>query len=158
MACLPWILILMFGFLAFIYLITIICIVKYGSYPLMSNSASEHGKEVDNLMWISMILIFFVQTVTQALLHYYAYKYSGKKGQVAAYISDNNKLEFIWSAIRSTQCLNTPFSKFSVPAWLAHFRNNIVDFLFQLDVKCSLDDAKTARDCLKVTCITIKCG
>jgi cytochrome c oxidase subunit 2 len=50
-------------------------------------------------MWISMILIFFVQTVTQALLHYYAYKYSGKKGQVAAYISDNNKLEFIWSAI-----------------------------------------------------------
>lgn len=90
---------LMFGFLAFIYLITIICIVKYGSYPLMSNSASEHGKEVDNLMWISMLLIFFVQTVTQALLHYYAYKYSGKKGQVAAYISDNNKLEFIWSAI-----------------------------------------------------------
>lgn len=90
---------LMFGFLAFIYLITIICIVKYGSYPLMSNSASEHGIEVDKLMWISMILIFFVQTVTQALLHYYAYKYSGKKGQVAAYISDNNKLEFIWSAI-----------------------------------------------------------
>ncbi|MCZ8167757.1 MAG: cytochrome c oxidase subunit II [Flavobacterium sp.] len=90
---------LMFGFLAFIYLITIICIVKYGSYPLMSNSASEHGVEVDQLMWISMILIFFVQTVTQALLHYYAYKYSGKKGQVAAYISDNNKLEFIWSAI-----------------------------------------------------------
>ncbi|MCZ8144358.1 cytochrome c oxidase subunit II [Flavobacterium sp.] len=90
---------LMFGFLAFIYLITIICIVKYGSYPLMSNSASEHGIEVDQLMWISMILIFFVQTVTQALLHYYAYKYSGKKGQVAAYISDNNKLEFIWSAI-----------------------------------------------------------
>ncbi|WP_297517126.1 cytochrome c oxidase subunit II [Flavobacterium sp.] len=90
---------LMFGFLAFIYLITIICIVKYGSYPLMSNSASEHGVEVDQLMWISMILIFFVQTVTQALLHYYAYKYSGKKGQIAAYISDNNKLEFIWSAI-----------------------------------------------------------
>ena len=90
---------LMFGFLAFIYLITIICIIKYGSYPLMSNSASEHGIEVDQLMWISMILIFFVQTVTQALLHYYAYKYSGKKGQVAAYISDNNKLEFIWSAI-----------------------------------------------------------
>jgi len=90
---------LMFGFLAFIYLITIICIVKYGSYPLMSNSASEHGVEVDQLMWISMILIFFVQTVTQALLHYYAYKYSGKKGQVAAYISDTNKLEFIWSAI-----------------------------------------------------------
>ena len=50
---------LMFGFLGFIYLITIFSFVKYGSFPLMSNAASVHGKEVDNLMWISMILIFF---------------------------------------------------------------------------------------------------
>jgi cytochrome c oxidase subunit 2 len=65
----------------------------------MDNSASEHGKEVDQLMWISMILIFVVQTITQALLHYFGYKYSGKKGQVATYLSDNSKLEFIWSSI-----------------------------------------------------------
>ena len=90
---------LMFGFLGFIYLITIFSFVKYGSFPLMSNAASVHGKEVDNLMWISMILIFVVQTITQALLHYFAYKYRGKKGQVATYFSDNNKLEFIWSSI-----------------------------------------------------------
>ncbi len=90
---------LLFGFLGFIYLITIVCIVKYGAFPLMENSASEHGKEVDQLMWISMILIFTVQTITQALLHYFGYKYSGKKGQVATYLSDNNKLEFIWSSI-----------------------------------------------------------
>ena len=90
---------LLFGFLGFIYLITIVCIVKYGEFPLMDNSASEHGKEVDQLMWISMLLIFVVQTITQALLHYFGYKYSGKKGQVATYLSDNSKLEFIWSAI-----------------------------------------------------------
>ena len=90
---------LLFGFLGFIYLITIVCIVKYGAFPLMEDSASEHGKEVDQLMWISMILIFTVQTITQALLHYFGYKYSGKKGQVATYLSDNNKLEFIWSSI-----------------------------------------------------------
>ncbi|WP_298392891.1 cytochrome c oxidase subunit II [Flavobacterium sp.] len=90
---------LLFGFLGFIYLITIICVVKYGGFPLMSNSASEHGKDVDQLMWISMMLIFVVQTITQALLHYFGYKYSGKKGQVATYFSDNNKLEFIWSSI-----------------------------------------------------------
>ena len=90
---------LMFGFLGFIYLITIFSFVKYGSFPLMSNAASVHGKEVDNLMWISMILIFVVQTITQALLHYFAYKYRGRKGQVATYFSDNNKLEFIWSSI-----------------------------------------------------------
>src|SRR5687768_8715198 len=45
-----------FGFLAFIYVITIFCIVKYGDLPLMDNSASVHGKEVDRLMWITMIL------------------------------------------------------------------------------------------------------
>ncbi len=71
---------LMFAFLVFIYLTTIYCVVKFGHFPLMSNPASEHGVEVDNLMWISMILIFFVQTVTQVLLHYFAFKYRGKKG------------------------------------------------------------------------------
>jgi cytochrome c oxidase subunit 2 len=65
----------------------------------MSNAASEHGKDVDQLMWISMILIFIVQTITQGLLFYFSYKYRGRKGQVATYFSDNNKLEFIWSSI-----------------------------------------------------------
>ena len=90
---------LMFAFLVFIYLVTIYCVVQYGHFPLMSNSASEHGVEVDRLMWISMILIFFVQTITQALLHYFAYKYRGKKGNKALYFADNNKLEAIWSII-----------------------------------------------------------
>ena len=90
---------LMFAFLGFIYCITIFSIVNYGKFPLMSNAASVHGKEVDQLMWISMILIFVVQTITQALLHYFAFKYRGRKGQVATYFSDNNKLEFIWSSI-----------------------------------------------------------
>lgn len=90
---------LMFAFLGFIYVITIYCFANYGNLPLMSNAASVHGKEVDQLMWISMILIFIVQTITQALLHYFAFKYRGRKGQVATYFSDNNKLEFIWSSI-----------------------------------------------------------
>jgi len=90
---------LSFAFLAFIYIITIYCFANYGKFPLMSNAASEHGKDVDQLMWISMILIFIVQTITQGLLFYFSYKYRGRKGQVATYFSDNNKLEFIWSSI-----------------------------------------------------------
>jgi len=90
---------LMFAFLVFIYLITIYCVVQYGHFPLMSNAASEHGADVDNLMWISMILIFFVQTITQALLYFFAYKYRGEKGKKALYFADNNKLEAIWSII-----------------------------------------------------------
>jgi len=90
---------LMFAFLVFIYLTMIICVVKFGDLPLMSNSASEHGQDVDNLMWISMILIFVVQIITQALLHFFAYKYRGKEGQKALYFADNDKLEFIWTII-----------------------------------------------------------
>jgi len=90
---------LMFGFLLFIYATTIYCFVYYGKFPLMSGSASEHGSQIDNLMIISMALIFFVQTVTQALLHYFTFKYRGRKGQKALYFADNNKLEFIWSVI-----------------------------------------------------------
>lgn len=90
---------LMFAFLVFIYLATIFCVVKYGDLPLMSNSASEHGVEVDRLMWISMIIIFIVQTITQGLLHYFAYKYRGKKERKALYFADSNKLEMIWSII-----------------------------------------------------------
>jgi cytochrome c oxidase subunit 2 len=90
---------LMMGFLAFIYIITIVCFVKYGDLPLMSNAASEHGPKIDNLMIISMIIIFFVQTVTQFLLHYFAFKYRGEKGKKALFYADNDKLEFIWTII-----------------------------------------------------------
>jgi len=90
---------LMFAFLVFIYLTMIVCVVEFGDLPLMSNSASAHGPDVDNLMWISMILIFVVQILTQALLHYFAFKYRGKEGQKALYFADNDKLEFIWTII-----------------------------------------------------------
>ncbi|MDN3676094.1 cytochrome c oxidase subunit II [Flavobacterium paronense] len=90
---------LMFAFLGFIYLTTIYCFLNYGHFPLVSNSASQHGPEVDNLMIISMTIIFIAQTITQALLHYFAFKYRGREGQKALYFSDSNKLEFIWSII-----------------------------------------------------------
>ena len=90
---------LMLGFLAFIYIITIVCLVKWGDLPLMSNSASEHGPQIDNLMIISMVLLFIVQTITQFLLHYFAFKYKGEKGRKALFFADNDKLEFIWTII-----------------------------------------------------------
>ncbi|WP_299382428.1 cytochrome c oxidase subunit II [uncultured Lacinutrix sp.] len=90
---------LMIGFLAFIYIITIWSFVELGDLPLMSNSASEHGPGVDSLMIISMIVIFIVQTITQFLLHYFAFKYRGEKGKKALFYADNNKLEAIWTII-----------------------------------------------------------
>ena len=89
---------LMFAFLLFIYGITLFSFWKWGDV-LLPEAASEHGSEYDNLMWISFAIIFFVQTITQALLHYFAYKYHGKKGQKALFYADNDRLEAIWTII-----------------------------------------------------------
>ena len=90
---------LMLAFLVFIYAITIVCLYLYGDLPLISNSASAHGPQVDNLMVISLVIIFIVQTITQFLLHYFAWKYKGEKGRKALFYADNDKLEFIWTII-----------------------------------------------------------
>ena len=89
---------LMFGFLFFIYGITIFSFLSYGDV-LLPDAASEHGSEYDNLMWISFAIIFVVQTVTQALLHYFSYKYRGEKGKKALFYADNDRLEAIWTII-----------------------------------------------------------
>ena len=65
----------------------------------LPQAASEHGNEVDTLMFISIGLIMVVQVITQALLHWFAYKYQGKKGNRALFFADNDKLEFIWTII-----------------------------------------------------------
>ena len=90
---------LMLAFLGFIYAITIVSFALWGDLPLTSNSASEHGPEIDRLMIISMVVIFIVQTITQFLLHYFAFKYKGEKGRKALFYADNDKLEFIWTII-----------------------------------------------------------
>lgn len=89
---------LMFAFLVFIYLLTLYSFYAWGDV-LLPEAASEHGSDYDNLMWISFAIIFFVQTITQALLHYFAYKYRGEKGKKALFYADNDRLEAIWTII-----------------------------------------------------------
>ena len=90
---------MMIVFLIFIYAITIASFVYLGDLPLTSNSASEHGAGLDSLMIISMVVIFIVQTITQFLLHYFAFKYKGEKGRKALFYADNNTLEAVWTVI-----------------------------------------------------------
>jgi len=89
---------LLFLFLIFIYGITIFSFWKYGKF-LLPEAASAHGASYDQLELISYAIIFTVQTITQALLHYFGFKYRGKKGKKALYYADNDRLEFIWTII-----------------------------------------------------------
>jgi cytochrome c oxidase subunit II len=89
---------LMFGFLVFLYVFTIYGLFKW-SHLVLDNPASEHGADYDNLMWITFGVIFFVQAITQILLHYFAFKYRGAEGKKAVFFADNDRLEFIWTII-----------------------------------------------------------
>ncbi|WP_430965732.1 cytochrome c oxidase subunit II [Spongiimicrobium sp. 2-473A-2-J] len=89
---------LLFAFLIFIYGITIFSFWKYTKF-LLPEASSAHGADYDYLMLVSFVIIFFVQTITQALLHYFGYKYRGETGKKALFYADNDRLEFIWTII-----------------------------------------------------------
>ena len=88
----------MFAFLVFIYLLTLFSFYQWGDV-LLPKAASDHGDLYDSLMWSTFAVIFFVQTITQALLHYFAYKYRGEKNKKAFFLADNDRLEAIWTII-----------------------------------------------------------
>lgn len=62
-------------------------------------AASEHGGGLDWLFNFNMAIIFFVFTITHIALFYFAYKYYGRKGNVATFLAHDNKLEMIWTVI-----------------------------------------------------------
>ncbi len=89
---------LMLGFIFFTYILLIVCFWKWGEV-LLPVSASEHGLEIDQLMLVSMIIIFITGIFTEWLLFYFAFKYRGIKNKKALFYADNHKLEFIWTII-----------------------------------------------------------
>ncbi|MCM4158349.1 cytochrome c oxidase subunit II [Antarcticibacterium flavum] len=89
---------LMLAFGIAFYIFMLYCFWMFSDRALPAAS-SEHGIEYDTLLWISLAVIMFVQVITQGLLHWFAFKYKGRKGQKALFFADNDKLEFIWTII-----------------------------------------------------------
>tara|TARA_B110001469_G_scaffold121875_1_gene131795 strand:- start:542 stop:1690 length:1149 start_codon:yes stop_codon:yes gene_type:complete len=69
------------------------------NHLLLPVSASEHGVDIDFLMSISMGLIIVVFLITQPVLFYLSYRYRGRKDRTASFISHNDKVEIIWTAV-----------------------------------------------------------
>ncbi|PHS51639.1 MAG: cytochrome C oxidase subunit II [Lutibacter sp.] len=80
----------------FFYGLMIFSFVKY-SVVLLPEAASVEGQRIENLYIVTMLLILFVQAITQFLLFYFAFKYRGIKGRKALFYADSNKLEMIWT-------------------------------------------------------------
>ncbi len=62
-------------------------------------AASSHGVWVDKSFNITTIVTGIVFFLTHIALFYFAWKYSGKKGQKSAFMSHDNKLEVLWTAL-----------------------------------------------------------
>lgn len=81
---------------------TIISSVYYKNSMLAygpNQSASVHGSSIDYIFNVTLFFTGIVFVITHILLFYFAYKYRGRRGAKAAYISHDNKLEIIWTAI-----------------------------------------------------------
>lgn len=91
-------LLFMVGFLVF----CIASAIYYKNWMLgygPHESASVHGASLDRLFNITLFFTGIVFVATQILLFWFAYKYQERTGRKAVFISHDNKLEIVWTAI-----------------------------------------------------------
>ena len=62
-------------------------------------SASEHGKMLDEIFLITLVITGIVFVLTHIGLFYFAYKYRWQEGRKAKFIPHDNRLEIWWTAI-----------------------------------------------------------
>jgi len=66
---------------------------------ILGEAASDHGKHIDTMLNITLILTGVVFFITQIALFWFAYKYQQSDKRKAYYYPHNNKLEVIWTVI-----------------------------------------------------------
>ncbi|RZK47628.1 MAG: cytochrome c oxidase subunit II [Pedobacter sp.] len=71
----------------------------YDKTLLAQPSASEHGRNIDTMMFITIAVTGIVFILTQILLFWFAYKYQYNEKREAYFYPHNNKLEIIWTTI-----------------------------------------------------------
>ncbi|MDJ1479174.1 cytochrome c oxidase subunit II [Cytophagaceae bacterium YF14B1] len=71
----------------------------YSDKFLLPEASSTHGKETDNLFWITMGVIGAVFFATHILLFWFPFQYQYKKERRATFYPHNNNLEVVWTII-----------------------------------------------------------
>jgi cytochrome c oxidase subunit II len=71
----------------------------YHKTLLNQPAASDHGKNIDTMLWITLAITGFVFVVTQIILFWFAYKYQYSEKRKAFYYPHNNKLEVLWTTV-----------------------------------------------------------
>ncbi len=91
------------GKLFFLFLIVFFVFIAWTTYDswhkMVLTASSVHGRWIDLNFNINMLFTGVVFVLTHILLFYFAFKYRGKKGKVAYYYPENNKLEMWWTIV-----------------------------------------------------------
>lgn len=66
---------------------------------ILGEAASDHGVDIDRMLYISIIITGVVFVLTQVLLFWFAYKYQYSEKRKAFYFPHNNKLELVWTVV-----------------------------------------------------------
>lgn len=89
---------LLLGFLV-LGMLAIVWSVAYFSDRFLPEAASAHGKEIDSMFSITLILTGIVFVITQVALFWFPFKYRHKRDRQVYYYPENNKLEVTWTII-----------------------------------------------------------
>jgi cytochrome c oxidase subunit 2 len=93
------------GLLIFMVAFLVFCVgsaIYYKNWMLgygPHEAASEHGGRLDSLFNVTLFFTGIVFVITQLLLFYFAWKYSGVKGRKALFMPHDNRLEIVWTVI-----------------------------------------------------------
>lgn len=66
---------------------------------ILGEAASDHGVDIDRMLYISITITGIVFVLTQVLLFWFAYKYQYSEKRKAFYFPHNNKLELVWTVV-----------------------------------------------------------
>jgi cytochrome c oxidase subunit 2 len=66
---------------------------------ILGEAASQHGQQIDKMLYITFAITGIVFLITQILLFWFAYKYQYSEKRTAYYFPHDNRLELIWTVI-----------------------------------------------------------
>ncbi|MDP4128539.1 MAG: cytochrome c oxidase subunit II [Bacteroidota bacterium] len=66
---------------------------------ILGEAASDHGKKIDTMLYITIAITGVVFFITQILLFWFSFKYQYSEKRKGYYFPHNNKLELIWTVV-----------------------------------------------------------
>jgi Heme/copper-type cytochrome/quinol oxidases, subunit 2 len=124
--------------LALVALVVIAVVTVGGRFWWLPPLASQHGKEIDTLFTVTLIVTGIVFVLVQSLLAFLVFKFAGSEKRRAIHFTENRTLELVWTIVPAViltmliffggrlwsriQLTEPPEDAFEVEVWGEQFR------------------------------------